>query len=310
MKVEQYLEPQPDPDFQRELFSKGVVFVELEVHSYCNRKCWFCPNSFIDRQSQVRTLDELVYLQILRDLAEINYEAGIGFSGYSEPFSQLIFFKRLNQASEILPSANLHANTNGDYLNEDTLRMADDAGLCCLYVQLYFDRGEEYTQKAIEEKMHELQRRIPFVKFHEAGNCWFGLYGHIVLKVYASNFRKMGQNRCDLPICNNLVRIKSCLEPMKFVSVRHNSCVVPCCDIRSDYEKHKAFILGKVDSEPGSLFRIYAGAKAATWRKRLMTDKPKEYPCRKCTRDGRRTNMKQSIDGMRYCLRLRELKNG
>ena len=28
------------------------VFIEIEIFSYCNRKCWFCPNSFVDRRSE------------------------------------------------------------------------------------------------------------------------------------------------------------------------------------------------------------------------------------------------------------------
>ena len=37
--------------------------VEVEVHSYCNRVCWFCPNSFIDRKTKTYYLNENLYLK-------------------------------------------------------------------------------------------------------------------------------------------------------------------------------------------------------------------------------------------------------
>ena len=32
--------------------------IEIEIHSYCNRKCGWCPNSIIDRQSTVKEMEE------------------------------------------------------------------------------------------------------------------------------------------------------------------------------------------------------------------------------------------------------------
>ena len=36
----------------KRLFSNHVRSVEIENHSFCNRTCWFCPNSFIDRRTE------------------------------------------------------------------------------------------------------------------------------------------------------------------------------------------------------------------------------------------------------------------
>ena len=50
------------------------VFIEIEVFSYCNRKCWFCPNSFIDRRTENLIMPEEKYLNILQQLKDMNFE--------------------------------------------------------------------------------------------------------------------------------------------------------------------------------------------------------------------------------------------
>ena len=83
--------------------------VEIEIFSYCNRNCWFCPNNFIDRHSDNILMDEGIYLNILNDFKTINYRGRISYSRYNEPLSHKdIFLKRLKQANELLPSALLH----------------------------------------------------------------------------------------------------------------------------------------------------------------------------------------------------------
>ncbi|KKK60447.1 hypothetical protein LCGC14_3024290, partial [marine sediment metagenome] len=75
-----------------ERFKANIRMVELEMHSFCNRQCWFCPNQFIDRQGPVQWLDEFILDKVLSDLALINYDNIITFSGNCEPFSQRMEF--------------------------------------------------------------------------------------------------------------------------------------------------------------------------------------------------------------------------
>ena len=82
------------------------TFIEIEIFSYCNRKCWFCPNSFIDRKSENLIMPEEKYLSILQQLKDMNFEGEIAYSRYNEPLSHKDnFIKRLEQAREYLPKA-------------------------------------------------------------------------------------------------------------------------------------------------------------------------------------------------------------
>lgn len=38
---------------------KNLRLIEIELFSYCNRKCNWCPNKYIDRKSNIIYLDVL-----------------------------------------------------------------------------------------------------------------------------------------------------------------------------------------------------------------------------------------------------------
>ena len=61
----------------RDLFARFVDQVEIENHNFCNRICWFCPNSYIDRRSRLRLMTEELFTKILSDLAEIDYDGNL-----------------------------------------------------------------------------------------------------------------------------------------------------------------------------------------------------------------------------------------
>jgi len=261
---------------KKELFKANVQVVEIEPHSFCNRKCWFCPNSFIDRTGPVKHIDDRVYWQLLNDLASIDYNETICFAGWSEPFSQLASFLRLiKKARQRLPDAFLMTNTNTDFLSEHILRSAAYCGLETVKAQLYFDEYEEFCEDAIREKMSKLQEKLPDIRFYEMSHLnWFALVGgSMVINAYARNFREMGVLRCDMKFREiKQTRIAHCLEPIQMVGVNYNSKVVPCCNIRSDYEPHKKFVRGQLIGSPGEIFEIYEPI-LLDWRK---------YPCKRC----------------------------
>jgi len=261
---------------KKEMFKANVQIVEIEPHSYCNRKCWFCPNSFIDRTGPVKHIDNKVYWQLLKDLESIGYDETICFAGWSEPFShpaELLLL--VKQARQMLPNALLMTNTNTDYLFGHILRSIAHCGLQVVKAQLYFDEEEEFCEDAIREKMRQLQRKLPDISFKEMSSLnWFALVNDsMVINAYARNFREMGVNRCDMKLRDvKRSRVSHCLEPIQMVGVNHNGWVVPCCNIRSDYAPHKPYLLGKMTGNPGEIFDLYEPV-LLDWKK---------YPCKHC----------------------------
>ena len=74
----------------KKLFAKKVRMVEIEVFSYCNRRCWFCSNAVIDRTGRNIEMSQEVYEKILRNLKEIHYNRLISYSRYNEPLADKI----------------------------------------------------------------------------------------------------------------------------------------------------------------------------------------------------------------------------
>jgi hypothetical protein len=272
--------------------------VELEQHSFCNRKCWFCPNSFIDRQFKpVAFLDEGVYIQILKDLASINYSQIISFSGNCEPFSQPQFYlERVKWAREHLPNAFLMSNSNTDYLTAHIVRTAAAHGLNVLKAQLYFGKNEEYTDEAIKEKFGVLQEKLSGITFSQMlKNQWFTKIGDCVVHAYSKDWHKVGHNRCDVPVRKTVKRMHTCYEPVQYIGVNYNGWVTPCCNLRSDYERHEPLMLGQMDETPGRIFELYQG----------LVLSEKEYPCVSCMAKEWHANGKLTYETI-----LEEWKNG
>ena len=143
----------------KQIMKKNLTQVEIEIFSYCNRTCWFCPNSIIDRHSENHFMPEEQYLKILEQLKEINYSNIITYSRYNEPLSNReIFIKRIKQARKYCPNAFIRTNSNGDFLT--SLEYLDEiaaAGINEIDVQCYLNENEEFLKKKIEQYKRDME---------------------------------------------------------------------------------------------------------------------------------------------------------
>jgi pyruvate formate-lyase activating enzyme-like uncharacterized protein len=133
---------------------KQLKLIEIEVFSYCNRQCWFCPNSHIDRLSTNKIMPESMYLDILEQLKEIEYSQEITYSRYNEPLAHKeLIIKRITQARKALPKAKLRTNTNGDYVTLEYIHDLRDAGLNEIFIQQYLANNEYYDHAKMKKRM-------------------------------------------------------------------------------------------------------------------------------------------------------------
>lgn len=281
----------------KERFKANIRLFEIEPHSYCNRKCWFCPNKFIDRTGPTKHFDWGIYQQILKDLASIDYSESMAFAGWCEPFSRPEnLISMVSEARRMLPNVSMFSNTNTDFLTTELVHKISKAGLNQLKCQLYLGEHEEYKDEIIRGYMCQLQNKLPGIKFKEkAYQKWFALVGDLLVVAYAKNFHKEGHNRCDVQIRPVLKRYHTCGETITMFGVNYNGWAVPCCNIRSDYKPHRNVLLGKMDDSPGRLFELYKGA--------IIPEN--QYPCAICMGKQWHPNHKIVHNGI-----LKELKDG
>lgn len=283
-----YLSPNNNLQQKMYLFKKMVRLVELEPHSYCNRTCWFCPNSYLDRRSNTKFMDESILQKLIHGLAEINYDQTISFTRYSEPFGNDVFYSTLKKIRSSLPRATLHANTNGDFLTDTTLSKAYESGLNSLNIQLYLPQHQPFEYTYIQGLAEKTLKKIPSLKatLSQKTDDWIEFactFKTMHIRMYARDFRKNGNPRGDIipsPSLSN--RASPCFLPFSDLYIDHTGDVVPCCNIRSDDPKQRAYVLGNIQ-EHETIFDMYFSKNFLSWRERLWSFGPKTFPpCKSC----------------------------
>lgn len=210
--------------------------VEIELFSFCNRKCNWCPNSYIDRKSTIEYLDKNILFSLLHELKQNNFSGRISFSRYNEPFAEHVFLRSsIEFIKTILPDTIMVSNTNGDYINEDVLKtmLIDE-----LTIMDYDNKGKD----AALEKL----RNWNVQDIQEFDHYFVGSYNEKKILYYYSwreiaNISDRGGNLKDYSIQKREV---PCYEPLYFIGINYDGTVSPCCNVRNDCENQKKYILG------------------------------------------------------------------
>lgn len=295
-----HLKELTDPQEAAALFKHSVRMVEIEVSSYCNRKCWFCPNSTYDRMSNNKLMPAGMYSSILRQLASISYDGAITYSRYNEPLADKMILERIAEARRMLPNAQLHTNTNGDYLNLEYIEQLYAVGLRSLNIQIYLANKERYDHEKIKIAGDKTLKRVqlPHTLIRDTPGEWYEQrlhYRNMSIRLYGRNFETGGTSRgSEVPIHMDYQRTSPCLIPFWAVYIDHDGSTMPCCNLRSDIPAHTDYVIGKLTQQP-DLFLQYASRFAANFRASLIKNGVKEGLCRNCHYAEERPSQEQTI---------------
>lgn len=245
--------------------------VDIEFHSYCNRRCEWCPNITLERDGKDIIMDDLLFTKIIKELCDNNFgkpnlitlnsfttplsrrdsKSIFSFIGYQEPFSSPeLFKKRVNYVYDNLPTnVQITASTNGDFLKKEHL---DELALTTLIIMDYDNRGMEYW----ENRLKELD--ILVIEKDLVNETLIGVHryvGGIRVQCNWSKHWKL-ENRGgffkkeDLPNMNWLGDMDErnfvCYEPSEYLTISYNGEIMPCCHTRGDNPLHKDYIMGNV----------------------------------------------------------------
>jgi radical SAM protein with 4Fe4S-binding SPASM domain len=251
--------------------------IEIEIHSYCNRACPWCPNRCINRHF-FEMLNGDIYEKLIRELEDNHFTGAISFSRNNEPFYKPdLLRKKIQYARKHLPESKIVTNTNGDYLRR--VYDIDCMGIDDLSIMDYDCIGIEACTKRLED----IGAKVDYID----GNF---IYAHSEETniVYVADWPKHVQledkggllcfsRLTDYKIRSNKERAHECTEPYRFVAVDYNGKVTPCCQIRSDSPAHEHFVLG--DLHDNTLTEIWTGEKAQEFRSTSLNDRT---PCIWC----------------------------
>lgn len=249
-------------DRAKDLFTQYVALVEMENHSFCNRTCWFCPNSFIDRHSSVELLREEDYERILADLKEISYNRILAWSCFHEPLAHDSIFARIKKARDGLPHALLAMVSNGDYLNKEVLLRLVDSGLNRLKLNLYLPAGKEEDEKEFERSLEKFAERTGLTPEKKISRKYkFPGFEAIRISLSVPNYKiesiSTRAGLLQIPKTKTYKRTAACLSPIYHVIIDFKGKGMLCCQTRSDAPEHKTAIIGDLGNEGYGLFHLY-----------------------------------------------------
>lgn len=187
-----------DREAAKALFNVSVSNVVIELFSYCNRRCHYCPVSLVDRLSSNNFLEWSLFERIVRDLKEISYNAGVCLNLYNEPTSEReILIRAVRTLRAALPAANIYFGTNGDYLNPGYLAELKEAGLTQLYVTMHVAREQAYSDLYCLSRFSDFAARIglgaKFISY--TPNCHISAtanYDGMKLHIFSTNYELYG----------------------------------------------------------------------------------------------------------------------
>ncbi len=269
------------------LFRRNVAIINIETSAACNRLCSYCPDAIYDRKTQVLMAPAL-WQCFLENIAEIQYAQQVSLNLYNEPMLDPTICEKIADLKKASPRCITKFSSNGDYLNPQTLKQLELAGLDQMYVTLHAPPGKPYRDPQQLEAFAKFFKRIKVdlpVLDHEPGvKIYTQLqWGSIKLVVMSNNWAERGNDRAGTVISlkNRTSRQAPCMRVFREFTISHFGEVFPCCQFFPDAPESKQHLLGHIGQT--DMIAIYAGKSATEWRKSMLTFSAKARPCDTCS---------------------------
>ena len=269
------------------LFKQAVRSVEIEISSYCNRACWFCPNATYSRKEK-KYMSDLVYSSIIEALATIDYDGVISYSGYTEASHSRKFIDRICHARSVLPKSYIFTCSNGDFLTPEYLDELAHAGMDQMFISCYIDDKSKGSFSLIRAltAMSRLQKRLDLKMQYTVADpvsvCAEVINKHNRLTISCRDHSVFANDRGGLVHLTRPERVEPCGWVFTNVYIDYDGTMKPCANVRADVPLHSRFMYGKITNR-NSIFDIYGNEIATKWRRNLVTFGKKSAPCKYCT---------------------------
>jgi radical SAM protein with 4Fe4S-binding SPASM domain len=273
---------QNDIDICRKIFKKFVKLVQVEISSFCNRMCAYCPVSYIPRKDINDKMENTVFDTVVMSLSSINYTNNFLFNLFNEPLAdKSYFFSVWEKVQTHLPLCIPYIITNGDFLDVDYLDAIHERnrnGKGCVAISIHYEKfSHENLLKIINDKIRKLCLIDESYNTHkenivsENKILIFKRYKSLHVSLDATNFQISGSDRGGL--LNSGVRkakhFLPCDGVFSQVNISHDGDLYPCCIMFPDAAEHRPYILGKI-TDTDSLFKIYFNKKITRLRRSLF----------------------------------------
>ncbi len=284
---------------------KHIKKVYIELHSYCNRKCDWCPNKIYLRNKYEEMSDEM-FSSILSQLNEEGFGKydpsmlypSIALLGYNEPFYNIeLLKKRIDQIFNTCDNhIKVETTTNGDYLTKDSF---EKLNLNTLLINDYDNKGIKHWENKLEEM------GCVIVDMNENKELIYAIHEYVGLIMCQCNWtnNRALENRggiltpdntdySNIKWRNNLeTRSLPCIETITTVNIDYKGNIMPCCHIRNDCEYHTYLTMGNVSEN--KIIDIINNDKMKKFSMQLDSESNFPETCKYCHKERHIIHSKQ-----------------
>lgn len=255
---------------------------EIEISSFCNRKCDWCTNKIFLRDTH-EIMSDALFLKIISEMqsAGLNRkDVSVSFSKFNEPTADMNLLKRrVEQLRQYLPEVELKIYTNGDYIIDDAITKLD---INLLLITDYDNKGKNAG--------YAIMRKLGAKRIFNMGNRIFAEVNNIKLYFrYDWTDYPLIEDRGnlltspDLKYKNNRdLRVLPCPIQNRPISIDYKGNLLPCCHMRSESPMHQKFIMGDLNTE--TLNDILNNKKFADFNHTMSQEDSALFfpPCERC----------------------------
>ena len=246
--------------------------IEFNLSGLCNRTCVFCPR--VDPNIFPNINEHLpveLYERVMGELAEVNYDGMILFSGFGEPLLYKQVEHLIRMSKQYCPNVRNEMVTNGDLVTVERLKELFAAGLDTLLLSMYDGPEQEpYFIKMREDAgltEDQLILRIRWLPPEEN----YGIT--LVNRSGMVEIPEAGVKALTEPLA------RRCFYPFYQVVVDYDGSVLLCT-----HDWGKKLIVGNLHDQ--SIHELWDSPKIQKVRMRLAKADRSMSPCNLCDADG------------------------
>jgi radical SAM protein with 4Fe4S-binding SPASM domain len=264
-------------DHLEESYQRGAAppffsLIEFNLSGLCNRACVFCPR--VDPKVFPNINEHIplaLYEKAMAELAEVEYDGMILYSGFGEPLLYKQVEVLLQLSKRYCPKVRMEMVTNGDLLTTGRLRSLFDAGLDTLLISMYDGPEQEEVFTGMMREVGLTGKQVVLRKRWLPPEQHYGIT--LVNRSGMVEIPELGIGKLKEPMK------RRCFYPFYQVVVDYDGSVLLCT-----HDWGKKLVVGNLNHQ--SIHDLWNSPTIRRVRLRLANADRNFAPCNVCDADG------------------------
>jgi len=235
-------------------------YIEVEIGSYCNRRCAWCPNGWSERSRRRDQIDPAVWSALLEDLGRHGYHGWLAFHNYNEPLADPTLFGKIAQLRRQVARARPVVYSNGKRLSREALERLLAAQVHEVRVTLYPQKRQMHAEPEPERLLSFLGKlgladhaRLEDRERRLVAHARLGALRLLVGAPRIAHYTNRGGSVGLEALRARTSRDWPCYYPVASAAIDFHGNLKLCCHIYdTQQEENRPFVIGNVGEQPFS----------------------------------------------------------